>query len=112
MGCGPRIFGGEPIVDIDAQQSAACRPEHDVVVKRAVCDALVATDKAAAVHKQQYGARCVARRLRGRKNIKALQRVAAEGLVAGNGGGVWLARLQRGIKRRGCGRVDDCAELA
>ena len=109
---GPGVLGGQAVIDVDAEQPAACRPQHDVVVKRAACAALVATHKAAAVHKQQDGARCGGGRCGG-ENVQALQRVAAEGLVAGNGGViVGLARVQRGIQRLGGERIDDCAELA
>ena len=52
-------WGGEAVGDIDADQTVGDRPQHEVVVERAVVAALVTGDKAAAVHEDKYRTRRV-----------------------------------------------------
>ena len=103
--------GGEAVGDIDADQTVGDRPQHEVIVERAVVAALVTGDKAAAVHEDKYRTRRVVCTLRG-ENVQQMPRVVAVGLVADDMDvSIGFARMQRRIQRARLGGFNDCADL-
>ena len=48
-GCRPRRLWRQPIGGVDADKAVLHRPQHDVVVERAISGSLVACDEAAAM---------------------------------------------------------------
>src|SRR5581483_10248259 len=95
----PRGGGSQAVRHGDADAAGASRPEPDVVIKRRVGSALVASDKSAAVNEDQHGS---VRGAGGRHEyVQAVAWIRSVGYVALHGDVGTRPRRERRHQRHG-----------